>query len=118
MGQAPFRAAWKKRASFVRHVFTHFELEIEVYAAEVSRRPKHLHLCHPRPSEARGRGPRRIDQTRSDHLGPLPSPLRGSPGMTAVVWEKEMTKVALPTVMRKIVAHAFADDGPLFARRR
>jgi A/G-specific adenine glycosylase len=25
----------------VRHGFTHFELEIEVYAANVSKRPKH-----------------------------------------------------------------------------
>jgi A/G-specific adenine glycosylase len=38
--QAPFRAAWKKRAGIVRHGFTHFELEIEVYAAEISVRPK------------------------------------------------------------------------------
>jgi A/G-specific adenine glycosylase len=33
--QAPFAAAWKKRAGLVRHRFTHFELEIEVYVAEV-----------------------------------------------------------------------------------
>jgi A/G-specific adenine glycosylase len=38
--QAPFEAAWTKRAGVVRHGFTHFELEIEVYAAAVSRRPK------------------------------------------------------------------------------
>jgi A/G-specific adenine glycosylase len=38
--QAPFEAAWRKRAGVVRHGFTHFELEIEVYAATVSRRPK------------------------------------------------------------------------------
>ncbi|HKD20598.1 MAG TPA: A/G-specific adenine glycosylase, partial [Rhizomicrobium sp.] len=31
--QAPFRAAWIKRAGVVRHGFTHFELEIEVYVA-------------------------------------------------------------------------------------
>ena len=31
--QAPFAADWKKRAGLVRHGFTHFELEIEVYAA-------------------------------------------------------------------------------------
>jgi len=40
LAQAPFRAVWKKRPSIVRHTFTHFELEIEVYAAEVVKRPK------------------------------------------------------------------------------
>jgi A/G-specific adenine glycosylase len=38
--QAPFPAEWKKRAGLVRHGFTHFELEIEVYAARLSKRPK------------------------------------------------------------------------------
>jgi A/G-specific adenine glycosylase len=38
--QAPFEAGWTKRAGVVRHGFTHFELEIEVYAATVSKRPK------------------------------------------------------------------------------
>ncbi len=32
--QAPFRADWKKRPGIVRHGFTHFELEIEVYVAD------------------------------------------------------------------------------------
>jgi A/G-specific adenine glycosylase len=36
--QAPFRAEWKRRAGFVKHGFTHFELEIEVYRAELKRR--------------------------------------------------------------------------------
>ncbi|HXM00233.1 MAG TPA: A/G-specific adenine glycosylase [Rhizomicrobium sp.] len=40
MLQAPFRAVWKKRAGIVRHGFTHFELEIEVYVAEATIRPK------------------------------------------------------------------------------
>jgi A/G-specific adenine glycosylase len=40
MKQAPFAAEWKKRSGLVRHGFTHFELEIEVYAAAVSRRPR------------------------------------------------------------------------------
>jgi A/G-specific adenine glycosylase len=38
--QAPFEAKWKKRPGIVRHGFTHFELEIEVYVAEFSKRPK------------------------------------------------------------------------------
>ncbi len=37
--QAPFAAPWRKRVGLVRHGFTHFELEIEVYFADVARRP-------------------------------------------------------------------------------
>ena len=40
LAQAPFPAEWKKRAGMVRHGFTHFELEIEVYGALLSKRPK------------------------------------------------------------------------------
>jgi A/G-specific adenine glycosylase len=39
MKQAPFEAAWQKRSGIVRHGFTHFELEIEIYAASLSKRP-------------------------------------------------------------------------------
>jgi len=38
--QAPFDADWKKRGGIVRHGFTHFELEIEVYVAGVAKHPK------------------------------------------------------------------------------
>jgi len=38
--QAPFAAKWKKRPGIVRHGFTHFELEAQVYVAEVSKRPQ------------------------------------------------------------------------------
>ncbi|HUE63221.1 MAG TPA: A/G-specific adenine glycosylase [Rhizomicrobium sp.] len=38
--QAPFKAKWKKRPGLVRHGFTHFELETEVYVADIARRPK------------------------------------------------------------------------------
>jgi A/G-specific adenine glycosylase len=38
--QAPFQARWTKRPGVVRHGFTHFELEIEVYVASVSRHDK------------------------------------------------------------------------------
>jgi A/G-specific adenine glycosylase len=75
LAQAPFKAAWKKRPGIVRHGFTHFELEIEVYAAEVAKHPKF-----------EGR------------------------------WVADLKTAALPTVMKKIVEHAFADDGPLFGR--
>jgi A/G-specific adenine glycosylase len=40
LSQAPFAADWKKRAGVVRHGFTHFELEMEVYVAEVAKRPR------------------------------------------------------------------------------
>jgi A/G-specific adenine glycosylase len=73
--QAPFEAQWKRRPGIVRHGFTHFELETEVYVAEVSRRPKF-----------------KGDWIATERLG----------------------EVALPTVMRKMVEHALADDGPLF----
>lgn len=83
--QAPFRARWKKLAGMVRHSFTHFELEIEVYFAEVAVRPSELHV---------------------------------SPE-TAVRWvaSDELMRVALPTVMKKIVFHALSDHAPLLARR-
>jgi A/G-specific adenine glycosylase len=38
--QAPFRAKWEKVAGLVRHGFTHFELEIEVYFADVATHPR------------------------------------------------------------------------------
>jgi A/G-specific adenine glycosylase len=38
--QAPFAADWKKRPGLVRHGFTHFELEMTVYAVALKKRPK------------------------------------------------------------------------------
>jgi A/G-specific adenine glycosylase len=38
--QAPFRASWLRNDTVVRHVFTHFELELLVYSADVIVRPK------------------------------------------------------------------------------
>jgi len=38
--QAPFEAQWRKRLGIVRHGFTHFELEIEVYETTVAEHPK------------------------------------------------------------------------------
>ncbi len=62
MMQAPFKAKWRKRVGVVRHGFTHFELEIEVYETTVAKRP-----------------------------------------LLAGQWERDLGKVALPTVMKKIV---------------
>lgn len=36
---APFTGDWSRKPGMVRHVFTHFELEMEVYVAEFRRRP-------------------------------------------------------------------------------
>jgi A/G-specific adenine glycosylase len=122
LAQAPFPANWKKRLGIVRHGFTHFELEIEVYVADVRRRPPHIHLCHSRPSDApasrREGNPGSQTARKPDHLGPLPSAreARASPGMTMWVSEAELQTAALPTVMRKIIAHALDGGGPLFAQ--
>jgi A/G-specific adenine glycosylase len=40
LAQAPFEAKWRRHLGIVRHGFTHFELEIEVYSACVTRHPK------------------------------------------------------------------------------
>jgi A/G-specific adenine glycosylase len=73
LAQAPFPADWKKRVGIVRHGFTHFELEIEVYVADVANR-------------SRGQGEWREERT--------------------------LASAALPTVMRKIIAHALDSGGP------
>jgi len=77
--QAPFRADWKKRAGIVRHGFTHFELEIEVYVAVVS-------------SHANGGG--------------------------QWVPVENLKDAALPTVMRKVIAHGLDEGGPLFSQAK
>lgn len=68
LAQAPFAAKWKRRTGFVKHGFTHFELEIEVWRAELGRR-------------------------------------NGFDGLW--VHPRDLDHVALPTVMRKILVHAF-----------
>jgi A/G-specific adenine glycosylase len=66
------RIAWRRVAGVVRHVFTHFPLELSVYAAELPER--------------------------------TPAPA----GMRWVALEK-LAGEALPSVMRKVVAHAIED---------
>jgi A/G-specific adenine glycosylase len=39
LAEAPFTGAWSKKPGFVRHGFTHFELEIEVYVGHFRARP-------------------------------------------------------------------------------
>ena len=132
VAQAPFAAEWKKLPGVVRHGFTHFELEIEVWTATVE--------CHPRLSKrsaAKGRGPRSAQANKGEELAPNPSSKNGkasapgspslgllasfaadqsSPGMTDEFWVPidHLGEVALPTVMKKIVLHALPDNGPLF----
>ena len=76
--QAPFQAKWTRRPGIVRHGFTHFELETEVYVAQVSKRPRF----------------------RGDWIA-----------------AEKLRDVALPTVMRKMIEHGLADDGPLFSAK-
>jgi A/G-specific adenine glycosylase len=137
--QAPLPAAWKKLPGIVRHGFTHFELEIEVWVAEGDAHLQTNQNCHPRPERAarRGRGPRSSNLDGGGEVAPSPSveitqtrppgspslanlrcsaATAGSPGMTGIFWvlPENLGSVALPTVMRKIIAHALPDDGPLF----
>ncbi|MGH6887807.1 MAG: A/G-specific adenine glycosylase [Rhizomicrobium sp.] len=70
LAQAPFGADWQRRPGLVRHGFTHFELEIAVWRADIS--------------------------TRRNIRGLWLAP-------------HELARAALPTVMRKILAHAFDD---------
>jgi len=49
IAQAPFAAEWKRRTGFVKHGFTHFELEVEVWRADLKRRNGYGGLwIHPR----------------------------------------------------------------------
>lgn len=81
---APFEASWRKRPGIVRHGFTHFELEIEVYAAEVRK-------------AQRGDGAPAKRGSAADE-----------PRWVAI---SQLSDAALPTVMRKIVAHGLGDGG-------
>lgn len=93
--EAPFGAAWKKRMGLVRHGFTHFELEIEVYFAQLTTHP---------PLEGGSNARQRVRG--------------GGGGQRRWVALEDLAKVALPTVMRKIVEHGLDEGGPLFAAKR
>jgi A/G-specific adenine glycosylase len=111
MGQAPFKAAWKKLPGIVRHGFTHFELEIEVWTTDV----KKFH------AETRRRGASHaILDGDADEAGRHSLRDSASPREITPIWVpiEKLGSVALPTVMRKIIAHAIPDEGPLFAVRR
>lgn len=158
--QAPFAADWRKRAGIVRHGFTHFELEIEVWTAEVSNRP--IQLFHPplEPACAEASAdlttnPPKLERRRVEagskfspsgsekkisgrgnggEAVPSPnfsaaarrkssaSPARAGAdrGPRIIQWipPENLGSAALPTVMRKIVAHGLDAGGPLFAQAR
>ena len=106
MKQAPFKAEWKKRIGVVRHGFTHFELEIEVYVADVKSRPPFSSPVYGGSAVEDGKG----GKSRKGPLRPRAagsSPVNGGGKQSDVFWveEKKLKDVALPTVMRKIVAH-------------
>jgi A/G-specific adenine glycosylase len=65
--ESPVLGKWKKLPGLVRHSFTHFQLELEVYVARFTRRPKF------------------------DGVWVSPD---------------KLSKVALPTVMKKLIHHA------------
>ena len=102
MLQAPFRGEWTKRAGIVRHGFTHFELEIEVY------------VMSERGTSERGR----ISKSAPD-AGGAPA-LRRDRLNSEAIWIPidKLKDAALPTVMRKIIAHGLDEGGPLFAQAR
>ncbi|HEX3652725.1 MAG TPA: A/G-specific adenine glycosylase [Rhizomicrobium sp.] len=102
--QAPFPANWKKRVGIVRHGFTHFELEIEVYVAEVRCKSSGSPPVHGGSTAEGGEGGGSSRPLHHPSRGPLP-PLRG--GGTWVA-EADLPTVALPTVMRKIIAAALS----------
>jgi A/G-specific adenine glycosylase len=115
--QAPFEAAWKKRPGIVRHGFTHFELEIEVYVAEVAKRPPlswPANAGHPGGTSKKSK--KKMDGVRT--LSLLTKP--GHDKLLEVRWvpRNALPNVELPTVMRKIVEHGLDDGGPLFSSRK
>jgi A/G-specific adenine glycosylase len=104
LSQAPFPADWEKRVGIVRHGFTHFELEIEVYLAEIDLRTHGSPPVHGGSTAEGGEGSERKRPLHHAAHGPLP-PFYG--GGTWVA-ETDLRSAALPTVMRKILAHGMS----------
>jgi A/G-specific adenine glycosylase len=108
LAQAPFKAAWKKCPGIVRHTFTHFELEVEVWVAQLSNKQK---LSWPANAGHPG------DAGRMGGVDTPPLCAKGGhDGSGKWVLPEKLGSVALPTVMRKILAQALPDEGPLFQR--
>jgi A/G-specific adenine glycosylase len=93
----------------VRHGFTHFELEIEVYVS---------------PPVYEGSTGEAGEGGKSAHSPPPSlrdtSPVNGGGKGAALLWinQRKLKGAALPTIMRKIIAHALEGEGPLFSAHR
>jgi A/G-specific adenine glycosylase len=117
--QAPFEAAWKKRPGIVRHGFTHFELEIEVYFAELKNHPP-LEGGSKMPKAFSGRGQKvaRTPSPKNPRVARADFSASPSRGEARWVLTEKLREVELPTVMRKIVEHGLDEGGPLFSLRK
>jgi A/G-specific adenine glycosylase len=109
--QAPFDAAWKKRPGIVRHGFTHFELEIEVYVAQVHKHPQMSWPANAGHPDETAASSKRRKMDGPDKPGHDKLNVRWVPRET-------LAHVELPTVMRKIVEHGLDEGGPLFSLRK
>ncbi|HEX4028027.1 MAG TPA: A/G-specific adenine glycosylase [Rhizomicrobium sp.] len=109
--QAPFEAKWQKRPGIVRHGFTHFELEIEVYVADVAKQPP---LSWPANAGHPGGAKNKSKKKK------LSGPDKPGHDKLEVRWvpRNALANVELPTVMRKIVEHGLDQGGPLFSSRK
>ena len=74
LDHAPFKASWREVPGLVEHTFTHFDLELSVYLAEVSAEAKLAKAAQP-------------ERCRWVHV-------------------RDLHEAALPSVMRKVLAHA------------
>lgn len=130
VAQAPFSADWRKRTGLVRHGFTHFELEIEVYVVEVGEASSPLRPSPLADAHVAGHLPRTRGRNSLHVLDRLSSPASGGGAGTGVkpvtaegeayfanltqearwVPIAELGDAALPTVMRKILAHGLSED--------
>ncbi len=87
---APARLPWRALPGTVRHVFTHFELELTVLAARVG---------------GDGRAAHSIGETIGKPLG-----VNEGQGPRWCLLDR-LSDYALPTVMKKVVEHALANGG-------
>jgi A/G-specific adenine glycosylase len=90
LGAAPVEAKWRALPGMVRHVFTHFELELTVLAARIDR-----------------------DDIGTDSIGETTGRPLGVNEGQGPRWCRldRLSDYALPTVMKKVVEHALANGG-------
>jgi A/G-specific adenine glycosylase len=83
-GFAPLKAAWRKLPGMVEHSFTHFHLELVVYRADVGLDAK----------------AKRAAKAKRD----------AAPQSCGFVARADLGRAALPSLMRKVLAHAFEGE--------